>query len=178
MYSRKLTQDDWSEMARLRFKHHTHAGESIKAFTAKPITFISNKYLTDPHFAIGSFINDQLVSYICANVEDDYWVLDLMISNFDPTTLQYCLNSCIQEMENRGIFKFYYAFPKKWARSYKSFWKDGSELLKKYVVTDIGEVESDKIPKDKWIWENIIYKVIVPAKLLIRCSDATKSSRN
>jgi hypothetical protein len=169
---RRLGPADWTDMLMLRFTRPTHAGEQLETFTTNPLIQVSPKYQADPHLAIGAFDNGKLVSYICCHVGEDYWVLDLMISDTKPQNLRVCLQACLKELEARGIYKFYYAFPKKWARAYRSFWKDGSEALRKYVITDIAEVVPYKIPTNKWVWENVLYKVIVPANLLIRESNA------
>lgn len=170
MTVRTCLPSDWRAMTRLRMSRTTHAGASVSAFTSNPINSVHTRYQQPPHMAVGCWEQDKLVSYICAFVGTDYWVLDLMISSGNPKQLYSCLDFCLQEFESRNIKQFYYAFPQKWARSYRSFWKDGCPTLRKYTIEDITVIEARKIPTDPFIWNNILHECVVPVPFLLRRS--------
>ena len=171
---RPCVASNWREMVRLRMSRHTHAGVSITEFSNNPINFVHKMYQSEPHIAVGCWGEDgKLASYICAFGGNDFWVLDLMISSGDPKQLYGCLDYCLEHFEAKGITQFYYAFPQKWARAYKSFWKEGVPRLRKYTIADINVIEAKKIPNDPWIWQNVLHEVVVPVPFLLRRSYVT-----
>lgn len=169
---RELAASDWKAMARLRHTRQTHAGASIDAFTFSPLTEVSTRYRARPNLAIGWFDEDDkdgLRAYICASATDDFWVLDLMVSD-DLARLPVCLARCLEHFEAQQIFQFYYAFPQKWARAYKSFWRDEIPRLATYAIDDIAVLEPYKIPTQRWIWRDVLHETVVPVPLLLRRS--------
>lgn len=173
---RLCTKDDLAAMARLRMMQKTHAGARVTEFASVPITHIPQKYLMKQNAAVGYFEDGKLKSFICASSSGDFWVLDLMISSGDPKTLRLCLQKCLELFEERGITQFYYAFPEKWARAYRSFWKDGSPLLRRYTIEDVAVIEARKRPNDPFLWEHILKEVVVPVPFLVRRSYVQKST--
>jgi len=169
------TSDLWT-MKLLRLQRKNHAGFSVDAFTNTPLLEINTRYFKHPNLAVGYVDEDaKLKAFICAYSAEDFWVLDLMISDGDPKHLQECLEHCLQVFESRDIKKFYYAFPQKWARAYRSFWKDGALTLKKYTISDICVLEAYKIPSEHWIWEHVLHNIVIPVPLLLRLSNAESS---
>lgn len=167
---RRCLASDWRSMVRLRMSRSTHAGAAVSAFTSNPINMVHTRYQQEPNLAVGCWVDNKLVAYICAYVHDDYWVLDLMISSGDPKQLHLCLEFCLQEFEERGIRQFYYAFPQKWARAYRSFWKDGCPTLRKYTIEDRCVIPARKVSPDPFIWEHILHECVVPVPFLLRRS--------
>lgn len=168
---KKLDSTHWIKMGRLRSKHNRHAGGDVQKYTSVPLMFINDRYKSYPNCAYGYFDdNDQLKAFLCAYSFEDFWVVDLMVSSESPKHLQECLKACILEFESRGIYKFYYAFPAKWARAYKSFWRDSVDELKKYKIEDLCILEAKKRPNENWIWEHILHEFIMPVNLLLRLS--------
>jgi hypothetical protein len=80
------------------------------------------------------------------------------------------LDACLEHYEARGVNQFYYAFPQKWARAYRSFWKAGVPRLRKYVIEDITVIDSHKVNADPFIWNHILHQVVVPVAFLLRRS--------
>lgn len=167
---RKLEASDWKAMTRLRMARKTHAGAQINEFTSNLINFVHDRYQQAPNLAAGLFEDNTLKAYICAYGQPKYWVLDLMISSGDPTQLHHCLDFCLAHYEAQGAPCFYYAFPQKWARAYKSFWRESIPRLQKYTIEDIMIIEKNKIPKDEWVWNNVLHEQIVPVSFLLRKS--------
>ncbi len=167
---RILGAEDWRSMQRLRMSRPTHAGARVSTFTSNPLHTVNPVYKNRPHLAVGLFEEGKLESFICCFAKDDYWILDLMIASGDPKTLRECLEFCLNHYEAQGVFQFYYAFPNKWARTYRSFWKDGSPTLRKYTIEDKYIIEPNKIPTDKWVWETILHSTVVPVEFLVRRS--------
>lgn len=130
---------------------------------------LNARYQVDPHYAVGNFEDDKLVAYICCYQAEDFWVLDLMISDGRPTNLHPCLDACLEHYEARGVTQFYYAFPQKWARAYKSFWRDSVPRLRKYTIEDKQVIEANRKP-EQWIWEHVMHEYIAPVPLLLRRS--------
>ena len=93
-----------------------------------------------------------------------------MVSRGDASALQQILERCLQYHESKGINQFYYAFPTKWARAYRSFWRDGTPSLRKYRIEDLCIIEANKVPSDTMIWDHIVHQVIVPVDLTLRRS--------
>jgi hypothetical protein len=167
---RKCVPEDWRSMSRLRASRTTHAGVAVSTFTSNPLTTVSDRFKQEPHVAIGCWEDAKLVAFICCYSDEDFWVLDLMVSNGDPSKLQQCLDKCLEHYESRGITQFYYAFPQKWARAYRSFWKAGAPLLRKYTIEDRCVIEARKRPIDPFIWEHILHEIVVPVPFLLRRS--------
>lgn len=168
---RQLLPADWRAAGRLRAGRHTHAGAAVSEFTSTPMASLSPRYQHAPHAAFGSFDEQgKLTAYICCYAADDFWVLDLTISSGKPTELHACLDACLAHYEAQGVMKFYYAFPQKWARAYRSFWRNGIERLQKYTIKDIQVIEANKRPPEPWIWEHIMHEYIAPVPLLLRQS--------
>lgn len=166
---RALTADDWRAMARLRHARDTHAGASVDSFTFAPITSVNTRYQVAPHFVVGAFADGDLKAFICAYGGADFWVLDLMVCD-ELDQLHPCLQRCLEHYEAAGIQQFFYAFPKKWARAYRSFWRDSTPALRRYRIEDIGAIDPYKVPTDAWIWEHILHETVVPVPLLLRRS--------
>lgn len=167
---RRCTPEDWRSMARLRMARNTHAGSRVSEFTSNPISSVSTRYQHDPHMAMGCWQDGVIAAYICAYAGADYWVLDLMISSGDPKQLQACLEQLLQEFEAKGKYQFWYAFPEKWARAYRSFWKSGAPSLRKYTIEDVAVIPARKKVDDQFIWNNILHECVVPVPLLLRRS--------
>jgi hypothetical protein len=167
---RFCTSADWNSLIKLRLGRKTHAGNRLTTFTTAPITAVSGKYLLSPNILVGAWVDGVLAAYICAYSHKDFWVLDLMISAGDPKPLRDCLSFCLEHYESYGIKQFYYAFPEKWARAYKSFWKDGSPALRSYKIEDVCTLDSNTIAEDPFIWKHIIHEVVLPVPFLIRRS--------
>lgn len=157
-------------MGRLRAAAGTHAGVSVQTLTTAPLTYVGAQYQTEPHVAYGCFQEDRLVAFICCWATPEFWVLDLMVSSGEPRALQVCLEQCLQHYEALGIFQFYYAFPEKWARAYRSFWRSGAPSLRKYVIEDIERIEPNKRPINPMVWADILHEQIVKIPLLLRRS--------
>lgn len=157
-------------MARLRMARNTHAGHQVSAFASNPISSVSTRYQHDPHMAMGCWEDGVLSAYICAYAEADFWVLDLMISSGDPKQLQACLEQLLQEFEARGVYQFWYVFPEKWARAYRSFWKSGCVSLRKYTIEDVEVVAARKRPASTFVWQHVLHECVVPVSLLLRRS--------
>lgn len=170
---RRLTADDWRSMRRLRMTRHTHAGAPISTFASNPITHIDTRYQFDPHLVMGTFDGATLKAFICCYQHDDFWVLDLMVSDGEPEHLQKALDKCLEHYEERGVNQFYYAFPQKWARAYRSFWKAGIPRLRKYQIEDISVIDSHKVSTDPFVWNHILHQVVVPVAFLLRRSRYT-----
>jgi hypothetical protein len=134
--------------------------------------------------AVGAFDNEQLIAYICAYHDDEahdvhgqqFWTLDLMISTGEPQRLRDCLQHCLEYYENRGVNQFYYAFPEKWARAYRSFWKAGTPNLRRYVIEDQCVIQPRQRPADQFVWEHILHEYIVPVPFLLRRSYYTPTA--
>lgn len=167
---RRCEPSDWRAMSRLRMARSTHAGHQVSAFTSNPLANVNTRYQLYPNIAVGCWQDGVLASYICAYSQTDFWVLDLMISNGDPRQLQNCLEYLLQEFESRNIYQFWYAFPEKWARAYRSFWKSGAPSLRKYTIKDCLILEARKIPTDDFAWKHILHECVVPVNLLLRKS--------
>jgi hypothetical protein len=168
---RPCTEDDVWSMQLLRLKQTRHVGGSISRFTTNLLIQVETKFLEYPHYTVGTWCDGKLVGYIVAeHVDGNAWVLNLMIGGGDAETLQMALDKCLELMEAKGITTFYYAFPQKWARLYKSFWKSGCLRLRKYTIQDVDKVSPGAIPKDTWVWENVMHKYVSPMPLLIRKS--------
>jgi hypothetical protein len=161
---------DWPAMIKLRMGRKTHAGNHVTAFTTAPISHVSGKYLLHPNIVVGAWLDGRLAAYICAYAHKDFWVLDLMISSGDPKPLRDCLNFCLEHYEAYGIKQFYYAFPKKWARAYKSFWKEGIPRLQPYIVEDVHFIEANTVVEDPFIWKHIVHEMVLPVPFLLRRS--------
>lgn len=158
-------------MRRLRMSKDTHVGAQVSRFSTSPIMFVPPKYQHAPNIAFGLFDDDnKLKAYICAYSAADFWVLDLMVSSGDPKDLHSCLDACLVHYESMGITQFFYAFPQKWARAYRSFWKSGIERLRAYTISDICVIEELKVPADPWVWEHILHNIVVQVPLLLRRS--------
>ena len=168
--TRRLVVEDWRRMSRLRMTRHTHAGAPVSTFASNPITNIDIRYQRDPHLAMGAFDGHTLKAFICCYQHQDFWVLDLMVSDGDPSWLQLALDACLEHYEARGVNQFYYAFPQKWARAYRSFWKAGVPRLRKYVIEDITVIDSHKVNADPFIWNHILHQVVVPVAFALRRS--------
>lgn len=156
-------------MGKLRASKPHHAGADVSLFTNSPLSKISNKYMYLPNLCVGNF-SPELSAYICTICQDDFWLLDLMVSDHDPKHLYPCLESCLIYYESIGIKQFYYAFPSKWARAYQSFWKQGVPSLKKYTIEDIELVKANKKTNTDFIWKNVMNCYVSPVSLLIRKS--------
>ena len=167
---RQLTPADWRAAIRLRAQCQTHAGASVTEFTSTPIITLNTKYQYAPHYAVGNFNQaGKLIAYMCCYSTEDFWVLDLMISSVKPTDLHECLDACLNHYEALGITQFYYAFPQKWARAYRSFWRNKVERLRKYTISDEIIIEANRRPT-QWIWEHVMHEYIAPVNLLLRRS--------
>jgi len=166
---RPLTADDWQAMAHLRHTRHTHAGASVDSFTFTPITSVNTRYQVAPHFVVGAFAHDDLKAFMCAYAGGDFWVLDLMVCD-ELRQLHPCLERCLEHYEAMGIGQFFYAFPKKWAKAYRLFWRASVPALRRYRIEDVGEIDPYKVPTDPWIWEHILHETVVPVPLLLRRS--------
>jgi len=169
---KRLGAADWPAMQRLRFQRHSHAGFSLDSFTSAPLLSINTRYQSEPNLVIGWEEAGTLKAFICAYGTDTFWVLDLMVSDGEAKHLQACLEECLRYYEARGVQKFYYAFPKKWAKAYKTFWKEGAPSLRKYVISDIGIIDAYVVPSEHWIWEHVLHKIVIPVPLLLRMSSA------
>jgi len=168
MTIRLLTSADWSAMSRLRITRRTHGGVPVSKFSFNPVTSVHPRYQVAPHLAVGSFGEN---AFICAYTGGpEFWVLDLMVSGGDPKPLRSCLQFCLDHYETRGVFQFYYAFPEKWARSYRSFWKDGVEELRKYKIEDVRVIEANKVCSDEFTWNHVLHQSVVPVPFLLRRS--------
>jgi hypothetical protein len=171
MTVRVLKATDWLSMGRLRLGQSRHAGTPVSQFTSNPLATVSPVYQEDPHRAVGHFDKDGVLdSFVCAFAGEGFWVLDLMVSDENPRNLRVCLEHLLQFYESRGAYQFYYAFPLKWARAYRSFWKDGSETLRKYTIEDVTVIQPNRVPQDPWIWENVLHEIVIPTSLLVRRS--------
>lgn len=168
--TRILQPSDWTAMGRLRVRCSTHAGGRVSQFTSAPFTNVPDSYKTRPNLAVGHF-NDEgkLSAFICCYSNDGFWVLDLMVSSGNPKELHYCLDQCLAHYESVGIYQFFYAFPEKWARAYRSFWREGVDRLKKYTIEDVSIIEANK-RSDPWIWEHVMHEYVAPVSLLLRKS--------
>lgn len=175
---RRLGADDWRQMGRLRATRSNHGGAHVSAFSSNPLSSVATHYQHLPMLAVGAFSGQQLEAYICAYhdalAEDEhgepFWTLDLMISNGDPDRLRACLQACLEHYEQQGVNQFYYAFPEKWARAYRSFWKAGTPSLRKYVIEDICVIQPRQRPQSQFIWEHVLHEYIVPVPFLLRRS--------
>ncbi len=169
---RELVASDWPRMARLRAGRKTHAGAPVESFSSVPITWVDTRYQTAPCWAVGCFVDQKLVAYICAYSYpgSKFWVLDLMISSGDPSNLHACLDACLERYEALGVNEFYYAFPEKWARAYKNYWRESIPRLQRYVIEDILVIPPRAIPQEDWIWEHILHNTVVPVGFLLRRS--------
>lgn len=164
-------------MSRLRASRSTHAGASVTTTSHSPMLGINTKYQQEPNIAVGAFADGELQAFICGYGQPEFWVLDLMVSSGTPADLHQCLDQCLMYYEDRGVFCFYYAFPQKWARAYRSFWRSSIPRLQKYVISDVQVIEPRKKVADPWIWEHIMHQTVVKVPLLLRKSDA-KSTRS
>ncbi len=169
MLVRLCDVSDWPRMCRLRLGRRTHAGAPVDTFSSVAIGTIHPRYLSAPNIAVGCWVDDKLEAFICASGYPEFWVLDLMISNGDPKYLRACLEYCLQHYESHGVAQFYYAFPQKWARAYRSFWREGAESLRKYTIEDCKVIEPYAIPDD-FVWEHILHQIVVPVPFLLRRS--------
>lgn len=167
---RRCLASDWRSMARLRMACHTHAGHAVSTFTSASIAVVDARYQQTPHLAVGLWQDDVLQCYICAYAHQDFWTLDLMIASGDPKQLQAVLQAVLVHFESIGVTQFWYAFPAKWARAYRSFWKRGAPALRKYTIEDIDTIQPYRVPTDAWIWEHILHRVVVPVPFLLRRS--------
>ena len=169
---RRLTVTDWRDMGRLRMERQTHAGVSVTTLTNSPLMTIDTRYQHEPHLAVGYFEDKKLQSFICAHCipDKECWVLDLMIASGDPRSLHVCLDYCLEHYEAQAINMFYYAFPAKWERAYRSFWRNSVPRLKRYVQTGGTLLHPYIIPKDEFVWESILHQVVVPVPLLLKTS--------
>lgn len=171
---RQLISSDWLEMGRLRMSKATHAGNAIASLTNTPISFVDQRYQNQPHSAWGLFNEQQqLQAFICCYVveADKAWVLDLMVSRGNPNHLRQLLDHCLQYHEQqKGITQFYYAFPIKWARAYRTFWRETSPTLQRYAIQDLETIEARRIPRNKWIWDHVLHMTVIQFDLMVRRS--------
>jgi hypothetical protein len=143
----------------------------VATFTSQAILTVDPMYQQKPHLAVGCFEEDKLRSYICCGAAGDAWVLDLMVSAQDnPRALRDCLETCLAHYESQGVRQFYYAFPNKWARAYRTFWREGAPLLRRYTIEDRCIIEANKKPTDAWIWKHVLHETVVPVDFLLRRS--------
>ena len=163
---------DMAAMQLLRLRQTRHAGGDTSEYTSQILMSVAPMYFRPPHFAIGAWADNKLVGYICAEVHAEFWNLDLMIGGGDAEALRACLDRCLEVMEDQGVFEFYYAFPKKWGRLYRSFWKSGVVRLRKYVVTDIVDIPKCKRPADEFVWKEVVKQYMSPVNLTVRKSEA------
>ena len=157
-------------MRKLRASKTTHAGAAVTAVTTAPLISVHARYQQDPHYAVGKFDGDKLKAFICAYSHADFWVLDLMVADGDPKELRECLSACLKHYESLKVTKFYYAFPAKWARAYRSFWRDGAADLRKYTIEDVCVVEPYKKLADPLLWEHVMHETVLAIPLMIRRS--------
>ena len=171
-YSVRVCNDsDVYEMQILRLRQTRHVGGSISRFTTSLLIQVETVFLEEPHYTVGAWVDNKLVGYIVAErTLDNSWVLNLMIGGGDAAALQQALEKCLELMEAQGVHSFYYAFPQKWARLYKSFWKNGCTRLRKYTISEIEVVPPGKMAKDPWVWKNVMHEYVSPMPLLIRKS--------
>ena len=176
---RLCTEKDWRAMTRLRMSRPTHAGAEVSRFASNPINMVDTRYQFEPNLAVGMFIDNKLEAYICCYSLPTLWVLDLMVSSAKGTqakALHRLLNTCLDIYEQRNITEFWYAFPNKWARAYRSFWKQSTPLLRKYTIEDVCIIAENRIPADPFIWEEILHQCVVPVPFLLRRSYVAKTS--
>lgn len=168
---KQLGSEHLTAMRRLRMSKPKHAGFDVSQYTSSLLLHINPRYFKSPHFAVGSFtVSGKLDSFILCHTAADFWVLDLMVNSTSVDTLKDCLAECIAYYERQNIFKFYYAFPQKWQRAYRSIWREHVPALQKYTVNDLWVLPANRRPPQDWIWQDILHEIVVPVPLLLRCS--------
>jgi hypothetical protein len=174
---RPCVQSDLTQMQLLRSKQTKHAGGSVDNINYSGLlTQVNLESLCKPNITVGVWVDDKLQCYIVGDSTDkDAWVLSLMIGGGSIKHLHMALDYCLEYMESQNCFEFYYAFPEKWARMYRSFWKSGVDRLRKYQITDLAVVKENVMPNiDRWVWENVLKEYLPAAPLLIRKSTCKK----
>lgn len=158
-------------MQLLRLNQLRHVGGSLDKFTSQLLIHVDLKFLDEPHCTVGVWSDLGLESYIVAeHTKDSYWVLNLMVGGGDSGALHIALDKCLELMEAKGITSFYYAFPQKWSRLYRSFWKSGVDRLRKYTIEDIELIAPGARPVNNWVWDNVMHNNISPMPILARKS--------